>query len=134
VEVYRHGTEWKFRAVGQGYASGLVPAADGHIDPAEHHRVASLIATNEVLGDFPADDPQRRFDAHLAKLPADFAFGKVSVLHEIGKVRKQSGPLVVWLMSVAITTLISHTTRVCCDGGENRRLYGDLPRIFAISF
>jgi tellurium resistance protein TerD len=22
-EVYRHGTEWKFRAVGQGYASGL---------------------------------------------------------------------------------------------------------------
>ena len=22
-ELYRHGTEWKFRAVGQGYASGL---------------------------------------------------------------------------------------------------------------
>jgi len=22
-EVYRHGSEWKFRAVGQGYASGL---------------------------------------------------------------------------------------------------------------
>ncbi|MFJ4439532.1 TerD family protein [Streptomyces sp. NPDC088923] len=26
-EVYRHGTEWKFRAVGQGYASGLAGIA-----------------------------------------------------------------------------------------------------------
>lgn len=26
-EVYRHGTDWKFRAVGQGYASGLVGIA-----------------------------------------------------------------------------------------------------------
>ncbi|MGW1290970.1 TerD family protein, partial [Streptomyces sp. NPDC002586] len=22
-ELYRHGAEWKFRAIGQGYASGL---------------------------------------------------------------------------------------------------------------
>jgi tellurium resistance protein TerD len=22
-ELYRHGSDWKFRAVGQGYASGL---------------------------------------------------------------------------------------------------------------
>lgn len=26
-EVYRHGTDWKFRAVGQGYAGGLAPLA-----------------------------------------------------------------------------------------------------------
>ncbi|MBF0284471.1 MAG: TerD family protein [Magnetococcales bacterium] len=26
-EVYRHGTEWKFRAVGQGFAGGLGPLA-----------------------------------------------------------------------------------------------------------
>jgi tellurium resistance protein TerD len=26
-EVYRHGGEWKFRAVGQGYASGLAGIA-----------------------------------------------------------------------------------------------------------
>ncbi len=26
-ELYRNGTEWKFRAVGQGYASGLVGIA-----------------------------------------------------------------------------------------------------------
>jgi tellurium resistance protein TerD len=26
-EVYRHGAEWKFRAVGQGYKGGLAPLA-----------------------------------------------------------------------------------------------------------
>ena len=26
-EVYRHGADWKFRAVGQGYASGLAGIA-----------------------------------------------------------------------------------------------------------
>ena len=26
-EVYRHGEEWKFRAVGQGFAGGLGPMA-----------------------------------------------------------------------------------------------------------
>ena len=28
-EVYRHGAEWKFRAVGQGFAGGLNPLATG---------------------------------------------------------------------------------------------------------
>lgn len=26
-EIYRHGEEWKFRAIGQGYAGGLAPLA-----------------------------------------------------------------------------------------------------------
>ena len=26
-EVYRHGAEWKFRAVGQGFQGGLAPLA-----------------------------------------------------------------------------------------------------------
>ena len=26
-EIYRHGTEWKFKAVGQGFAGGLHPLA-----------------------------------------------------------------------------------------------------------
>ena len=26
-ELYRHGAEWKFRAIGQGYASGLAGIA-----------------------------------------------------------------------------------------------------------
>lgn len=29
-EVYRHGAEWKFRAVGQGYAGGLGPLAQSY--------------------------------------------------------------------------------------------------------
>ena len=38
----------------------LVAAADGTIDPAERQRVAQLIAANEVLQNFPADDLRRR--------------------------------------------------------------------------
>ncbi|MFJ2112644.1 MULTISPECIES: tellurite resistance TerB family protein [unclassified Streptomyces] len=67
----------------------LVAAADGSIDPVERQRVASLIATNEVLQNFPADDLRRRFDDYLNKLTADFAFGKVSVLQEIAKAKKK---------------------------------------------
>jgi len=67
----------------------LVAAADGTIDPAERQRVAQLIATNEVLQNFPADDLRRRFEDNLNKLTADFAFGKVSVLQEIAKAKKK---------------------------------------------
>ena len=67
----------------------LVAAADGSVDPSERQRVASLIATNEVLQNFPADDLQRRFNAAVDKLTADFAFGKVSILQEIGKAKKK---------------------------------------------
>ncbi|MFE5210110.1 tellurite resistance TerB family protein [Streptomyces sp. NPDC056600] len=67
----------------------LVAAADGTIDPAERRRVAQLIANNEVLQNFDADDLRRRFEDNLAKLTADFDFGKVSVLQEIGKARKK---------------------------------------------
>jgi tellurite resistance protein TerB len=69
----------------------LVAAADGSVDPSERQRVASLIATNEVLQNFQADDLQRRFNDYVNKLTADFAFGKVSVLQEIGKVQKKPG-------------------------------------------
>jgi tellurite resistance protein TerB len=67
----------------------LVAAADGSIDPVERQRVASLIVSNEVLQNFPADDLQRRFNDYVGKLQADFAFGKVSVLQEIGKAKKK---------------------------------------------
>ncbi|MFF3753142.1 tellurite resistance TerB family protein [Streptomyces sp. NPDC002018] len=67
----------------------LVAAADGTVDPAERQRVASLITTNEVLRNFPAEDLQRRFDAALDKLTADFAFGKVGVLQEVAKAKKK---------------------------------------------
>jgi tellurite resistance protein TerB len=67
----------------------LVAAADGTIDPSERRRVAQLIATNEVLQNFPADDLRRRFDDYLNKLTADFDFGKVSVLQEVAKAKKK---------------------------------------------
>ncbi|MFJ7208551.1 tellurite resistance TerB family protein [Streptomyces sp. NPDC098789] len=67
----------------------LVAAADGTIDAAERQRVAQLIATNEVLQNFPADDLRRRFDENLDKLTADFDFGKVSVMQEIAKAKKK---------------------------------------------
>ncbi|MFE2944191.1 tellurite resistance TerB family protein [Streptomyces sp. NPDC059255] len=67
----------------------LVAAADGSVDPTERQRVASLIASNEVLQNFPAEDLQRRFDDYLNKLTADFAFGKVTILQEIAKAKKK---------------------------------------------
>ncbi|MFA1547730.1 tellurite resistance TerB family protein [Actinomadura chokoriensis] len=67
----------------------LVAAADGSVDPAERQRTASLIASNEVLQNFPADDLQRRFNDYVSKLTADFDFGKVSVLQDIGKAGKK---------------------------------------------
>ncbi|MFF5958051.1 tellurite resistance TerB family protein [Streptomyces luteogriseus] len=68
----------------------LVAAADGTVDPAERQRVARLIATNEVLQNFRADDLRRRFENNLDKLAADFDFGKVSVMQEIAKAKKKS--------------------------------------------
>ncbi|MFF5842488.1 tellurite resistance TerB family protein [Streptomyces massasporeus] len=67
----------------------LVAAADGTVDPAERQRVAQLIATSEVLQNFPADALRRRFEDNLDKLTADFDFGKVSVMQEIAKAKKK---------------------------------------------
>ncbi|MBR8638875.1 TerB family tellurite resistance protein [Streptomyces tuirus] len=67
----------------------LVAAADGTVDPSERQRVAQLIATNEVLQNFPADDLRRRFEDNLNKLTTDFDFGKVSVMQEIAKAKKK---------------------------------------------
>ncbi|WP_258572206.1 TerB family tellurite resistance protein [Actinomadura parmotrematis] len=67
----------------------LVAAADGSVDPSERRRTAALITSNEVLRNFDAADLQRRFDAGLDKLAADFDFGKVGLLQDIGKVAKK---------------------------------------------
>ncbi len=67
----------------------LVAAADGEVDPAERRRVAQLIAQNDVLNNFPAEDLQRRFNEYLDKLTADFEFGKVGVLQEVAKAKKK---------------------------------------------
>ncbi|MGP2439783.1 tellurite resistance TerB family protein [Streptomyces sp. JW3] len=72
-----------------GGTSRAFGSGGGTVDAAERQRVAQLIATNDVLQNFPADDLRRRFEQNLDKLTADFAFGKVSVLQEIAKAKKK---------------------------------------------
>ena len=67
----------------------LIAAADGSVDAEERRKVASLISQNEVLQNFPADELQRIFNDDVDKLMRDFDFGKVSILQEIGKVKKK---------------------------------------------
>jgi tellurite resistance protein TerB len=67
----------------------LVAAADGSVDASERQRVASLIASNEVLKNFPADDLRQRFNKYVDALTQDFEFGKVGVMQDIGKTKKK---------------------------------------------
>lgn len=67
----------------------LVAAADGTVDPSERQRTAQLIAANEVLQNFAAEDLRRRFEENIGKLTADFEFGKVGLLQEIAKAKKK---------------------------------------------
>jgi tellurite resistance protein TerB len=67
----------------------LIAAADGSIDVEERRKVAALIGTNEVLQNFPADQLQAKFNEYCDKLTSDYDFGRVSVIQEIGKVKKK---------------------------------------------
>ncbi|NYV76660.1 tellurite resistance TerB family protein [Streptomyces sp. UH6] len=67
----------------------LVAAADGTVDASERQRVAQLIASNEVLRNFDAEDLRRRFEANLDRLAADFDFGRVAVLQEVAKAKRK---------------------------------------------
>lgn len=67
----------------------LVAAADGRIDPAERRHVESLILTNDVLQNFPADQLRQRFNQHVDQLSAGFVMGKATVLQEVAKVAKK---------------------------------------------
>ncbi|RBM05492.1 tellurite resistance TerB family protein [Streptomyces sp. PT12] len=67
----------------------LVAAADGTVDAAERQRVESLIVSNEVLQNFPADSLRQRFNKHVDQLVSNFPVGKGSVMQEIAKVQKK---------------------------------------------
>ncbi len=67
----------------------LVAAADGTIDLEERRKVASLIASNEVLQNFPAEQLQQKFNDYCNRLQTDFDFGKVGVIQDIGKTKKK---------------------------------------------
>jgi len=65
----------------------LVAAADGRIDPAERDGLRAFLATDPVMTNFPADELERAFDAHLDALTADPEGGKHAILADIGRVR-----------------------------------------------
>ncbi|MFP8882977.1 tellurite resistance TerB family protein [Streptomyces mangrovi] len=67
----------------------LVAAADGTVDPAERRRVAYLIANNEVLKNFPADELQGLFEGRLDAIAADRESGRADALREIAGVRRK---------------------------------------------
>jgi tellurite resistance protein TerB len=67
----------------------LVAAADGTIDPEERRKVAALIASNEILQNFPAEQLQQKFDGYCAHLQTDFDLAKISVIQDIGKTKKK---------------------------------------------
>ncbi|MEV6589779.1 TerD family protein [Streptomyces acidicola] len=63
-ELYRHGAEWKFRAVGQGYASGLAGiAADYGVDvlretaPSPAPAASPKVSTGSYMPPAPAPSP-----------------------------------------------------------------------------
>ncbi|MGK5533192.1 tellurite resistance TerB family protein [Streptomyces sp. URMC 129] len=67
----------------------LVAAADGTVDAAERQRVESLIVSNDVLANFPADTLRQRFNKHADQLASNFQFGRSEVMREIAKVQKK---------------------------------------------
>ncbi|MFC8896630.1 tellurite resistance TerB family protein [Streptomyces cinereoruber] len=67
----------------------LVAAADGRVDPTERQHVESLILTDDVLQNFPADQLRQRFNKHVDQLSAGFVMGKSTALQEVAKVAKK---------------------------------------------
>ncbi|ONK12920.1 tellurite resistance TerB family protein [Streptomyces sp. MP131-18] len=67
----------------------LVAAADGSVDGAERQHVESLIVSNDVLQNFPADSLRQRFNKHVDQLVSNFQQGKTAALQEIAKVQKK---------------------------------------------
>ncbi|MFF4956508.1 TerD family protein [Streptomyces sp. NPDC001222] len=60
-ELYRHGAEWKFRAIGQGYAAGLAGiAADYGVD----------VLRETAPSPDPAPSPQTKIGTHVPHPPA----------------------------------------------------------------
>ncbi|MFE0423639.1 tellurite resistance TerB family protein [Streptomyces sp. NPDC058953] len=67
----------------------LVAAADGHVDPTERQHVESLILSNDVLQNFPADQLRTRFNKHVDQLMADPIRGRAEALQEVAKAAKK---------------------------------------------
>jgi tellurite resistance protein TerB len=72
----------------------LISAADGsiqasEIQASERQKTAALIASNDVLGVFRADELRQKYDSYCDKLNADFDFGKVEAVAAISTLRSK---------------------------------------------
>jgi tellurite resistance protein TerB len=65
----------------------LIAAADGSIDDAERAKVAGLIANNDALSVFPAQELSQKFDFYSSKLQSNFEFGKLEATQTIAKLK-----------------------------------------------
>jgi tellurite resistance protein TerB len=65
----------------------LIAAADGSIDACEKDKTAELIATNEVLSNFDADELRALFDAYVSKLETNYDLGKVELTRIVAKLK-----------------------------------------------
>ena len=65
----------------------LIAAADGSIDACEKDKTAELIATNEVLSIFDADELRALFDAYVSKLETNYDLGKVELTRIVSKLK-----------------------------------------------
>jgi tellurite resistance protein TerB len=65
----------------------LIAAADGTIDDAERAKVTGLIANNEALSVFPANELTQKFDFYASKLQTNFDFGKLEATQTIAKLK-----------------------------------------------
>ncbi|NEE10552.1 TerD family protein [Streptomyces sp. SID7499] len=70
-ELYRRGEEWKFRAVGQGYESGLAGlATDFGVDIEDDEAESGSQAAQENAVSTPGAPPQATLEATLEAVPA----------------------------------------------------------------
>ncbi|MGV9316852.1 tellurite resistance TerB family protein, partial [Streptomyces sp. NPDC003691] len=67
----------------------LVAAADGHVDHNERQHVESLILSNDVLQNFPADQLRTRFNKHVDQLIANPIRGRAEAFQEVAKAAKK---------------------------------------------
>ncbi|AZK92554.1 MULTISPECIES: tellurite resistance TerB family protein [Streptomyces] len=67
----------------------LVAAADGHVDHAERQHVESLILSNDVLQNFPADQLRTRFNKHVDQLISNPIRGRAEAFQEVAKAAKK---------------------------------------------
>ena len=67
----------------------LIASADGRVAAQERQKTAGLIAHNEVLAIFSADELRQKFDWYCDKLNSDYDFGKIEAIASIGKLKSK---------------------------------------------